>query len=127
MQRPSSDSMPARRQARVQEWASVRLTPTLPAVSHSPRSSPCARQVGGRAAMQTLYAWQSCMQLSCMRPCMHGMRLRSQCTAASAGGARRAPAALQEPPRALAARWVVTSEEEQAVSTVMAGPFRPNV
>ncbi len=27
----------------------------------------------------------------------------------------------------LAARWVVTSEDEQAVSTVRAGPFRPNV
>ena len=67
MQRPSSASMPARRQALVQECTRVRLTPTLPATWQAPSH------------------------------------------------------------RALVARWVVTREEEQAVSTVMAGPLKPKV
>ena len=65
LQRPSSDSMPARWQARVHECTSVRFTPTLPAAVQAP-------------------SWS-----------------------------------------ARAARWVVTREEEQAVSTVRAGPLKP--
>ena len=56
---PSSDSMPARKRGRVQDWTRVKLTPMLAAAAISPAS------------------------------------------------------------RALAARWVVTREEEQAVSTAV--------